>query len=142
MFAGILDLNTGAVRFCAAGHDAPFLLRAGEKPKDLDAQGGPPLSTSEDFSYPAEPFQLKPGDALCIITDGITEAMTREGKIMGRVRVTEVLASLPPGAPPSAVTRALHDAVDSYVAGAEPSDDLTILALRWHGPGKQGPTAQ
>jgi len=142
MFAGILDLNTGAVRFCTAGHDAPFLLRDGEKPQDLDAQGGPPLSMSEDFSYPAESFQLKPGDALCVITDGITEAMTAEGKVMGRARATEALAALPAGAPTAAVIRALHDAVDSYVAGAEPSDDLTILTLRWHGPRKQGSTAQ
>ncbi len=78
----------------------------------------------EDFSYPAEHFQLEPGDLLCIITDGITEAMTREGRVMGRARVSEVLAALPADLPASAVAKALHDAVDAYVAGAEPSDDL------------------
>jgi alcohol dehydrogenase class IV len=45
-----------------------------------------------------------------------------------------VLAALPPGAAASTVIKALHDAVDAYVAGAEPSDDLTILAVRWRGP--------
>ena len=133
MFAGILDLTTGDLRFCSAGHDAPFLLRAGEQPQAVDAEGGPPLSIMEDFSYPAEQFQLKPGDLLCIITDGITEAMTREGAVMGRARASEVLMALPVGLPASAVIKALHDAVDAYVAGAEPSDDLTILTVRWHG---------
>ena len=68
--------------------------------------------------------------------------MTGEGKLMGRARIAQVLAALPTGAPPSAATRALHEAVETYVAGAEPSDDLTILTLRWHGPRKQGSTAQ
>jgi adenylate cyclase len=134
MFAGILDLATGALRFCSAGHDAPFLLRADERPQGLETEGGPPLCIVEDFSYPAENFQLKPGDLLCVITDGITEAMTADGTVMGRPRASAVLAALPPGAAASTVTKALHDAVDAYVAGAEPSDDLTILTVRWHGP--------
>jgi len=134
LFAGILNLATGEMQFCNAGHDAPVLLRAGEKPKSLEAVGGPPLSMVEGFSYPTERFQLKPGDMLCIITDGISEAMTPEGKVMGRARLTQVLAALPDNLPAGAVTRALHEAVDAYMAGAEPSDDLTILALRWRGP--------
>ena len=134
LYAGILDLDTGTLDFCSAGHDAPFLLRAGEKPQAVDSEGGPPLCVVEDFSYPAERFALKPGDLLCIITDGITEAMTADNMVMGRPRVSDVLAALPPDLPASAVIKALHDAVELYVAGAEPSDDLTILAVRWHGP--------
>jgi len=134
LFAGILNLATGELRFCNAGHDAPFLLRGGQPPHSLDSVGGPPLCIVEDFSYPAERFQLQPGDMLCVITDGITEAMTAAGEVMGRERAQTVLASLPPDAGPAAATRALHDAVDAFVAGAEPHDDLTILVVRWRGP--------
>lgn len=134
MFAGILDLATGALQFSSAGHDAPFLLRGGDAPRSLEAQGGPPLSIMEDFSYPAESFQLEPGDLLCIVTDGVTEAMTADGVVMGRARVSDVLAALPAGASAGMVTRAVREAVDAYVADAEASDDLTILTVRWHGP--------
>jgi adenylate cyclase len=134
LFAGILNLATGELRFCNAGHDAPFLLRADDTPHSLEAEGGPPLCIVEDFIYPAESFQLRPGDMLCVITDGITEAMTRQGVVMGRARAEAVLAALPPDAGPGAATQALHHAVENYVAGAEASDDLTILAVRWHGP--------
>jgi adenylate cyclase len=134
LFAGILNLATGELRFCNAGHDAPFLLRKGEAPHSLESEGGPPLCILEDFSYPAERFQLQPGDMLCVITDGITEAMTAAGQVMGREQAQEVLAALPPDASPGAALRALHDAVDVFVAGAEPSDDLTILAVSWRGP--------
>lgn len=137
LFAGILDLTSGELRFCTAGHDAPFLLRAGEKPQSVEAQGGPPLSIMEDISYPAERFQLQPGDLLCVITDGVTEAMTADGVVMGRARASEALDALAPGASASTVIKALHDAVEAYVADAEPSDDLTILAVRWHGPTEQ-----
>jgi serine phosphatase RsbU (regulator of sigma subunit) len=134
LFAGILNLATGELRFCNAGHDAPFLLRKGEAPHSLESVGGPPLCILEDFSWPAERFQLQPGDMLCVITDGITEAMTVAGAVMGRERAQTVLAALPSDTGPAAATRALHEAVDAYVAGAEPSDDLTILAVRWRGP--------
>jgi len=71
---------------------------------------------------------------LCVITDGITEAMTKQGDVMGRARSQEVLAALPPEAGPGTAIHAVHQAVEKFVAGAEASDDLTILAVRWHGP--------
>jgi adenylate cyclase len=137
LFAGVLDLRSGELRFCNAGHDAPFLLRAGTAPYSLPAEGGPPLCILDDFDYPEERFQLNPADMLCVITDGITEAMTADGAVMGRARAEEVLAGLPANISADAVTRTLHDAADEFVAGAEPSDDLTILAVRWRGPTAQ-----
>ena len=134
LFAGILNLKSGELRFCNAGHDAPFVLRKGEAPHSLEAQGGPPLCIVEDFDYPEERFQLQPGDLLCVITDGITEAMTAAGEVMGRARAEAVLANLPAQAGAAEAAKALHDAADDFVAGAQPSDDLTILAVRWLGP--------
>jgi adenylate cyclase len=134
LFAGILNLATGELRFCNAGHDAPFLLREGDEPHSLEGVGGPPLCIVKNFDYPEERCQLQPGDMLCVITDGITEAMTKQGEVMGRARARDVLAGLPPGASAGAAAKALHDAADAFAAGAEPSDDLTILAVRWHGP--------
>jgi len=133
LFAGVLDLRTGELRFCNAGHDAPFLLRPGEAPFSLQAVGGPPLCILEDFNYPEEQFQLESGDMLCVITDGITEAMTADGEVMGRTRAEEILAGLPADVSAGAATGALHDAANAFVAGAEPSDDLTILSVRWRG---------
>ena len=58
LFAGILDLATGELQYCTAGHDDPFILRAGEVPRDLTSRGGPPLCIAGDFilsrrAYPA-----------------------------------------------------------------------------------------
>jgi serine phosphatase RsbU (regulator of sigma subunit)/CHASE2 domain-containing sensor protein len=134
MFAGILNLATGELHFCNAGHDAPILLRAGEAPQSIDGEGGPPLCVIEDFPYITETRQLQPGDMLCITTDGITEAMTASGALMGRARTEAVLAAMPDDASAAAITDGLQAAVAEFVAGAEPSDDLTILTVRWNGP--------
>jgi serine phosphatase RsbU (regulator of sigma subunit) len=137
LFAGILDLRTGELLFCNAGHDPPFYLRAGEAPRLMESVGGPPLCVAEDFPYSTESRQLRAGDLLCITTDGVTEAMNAEGAWIGRERVLGVLASMAPETGAKALTKGLQDAVQAYVAGADPSDDLTILTIRWLGPAAQ-----
>jgi adenylate cyclase len=133
MFAGILNIATGELHFCNAGHDAPILLRAGEPPQAVNGEGGPPLCIVDDFPYMTEIIRLEPGDVLCITTDGITEAMNGKGELLGRERTEAALAAMPPDASAQAITDALQAAVAAFVAGAEPSDDLTILTVRWVG---------
>jgi adenylate cyclase len=134
LFAGILNVATGELRFCNAGHYAPFLLRAGSAPHAIEAVGGPPLCVVDEFLYQTEICQLQPGDVLCAITDGVTEAMTQDGVLVGQERVEAMLDEIPQGAAADIVTQQLYAAVERYVAGAEASDDLTILTIRWHGP--------
>lgn len=134
MFAGILDLRSGEVQFCNAGHDAPFILRNGAAPESVVSVGGPPLCVVEDFSYPTETLQLHPGDLLCVTTDGVAEAMDATGALMGVERTKRILASIAAGADPKTVVEELYAAVQRFVAGAEASDDLTVLAIRWNGP--------
>ena len=140
MFAGILNVVTGELHFCNAGHDAPILLRAGEPPQSVDGIGGPPLCIIDDFPYMTEMRQLQPDDVLCITTDGITEAMNGAGALMGRDRTEAALAAMPADASAQAITDRLQAAVAEFVAGADPSDDLTILTVRWIGPTR--PTLQ
>jgi serine phosphatase RsbU (regulator of sigma subunit) len=134
MFAGILDLNTGELRFCNAGHDAPFVLRPGEAPSALESIGGPPLCVADDFPYETEVWKLSPGDLLCITTDGVTEAMNGSGELIGRERIERVMGQSASDASAGRVMSDVQATVTRFVAGAEPSDDLTILSLRWLGP--------
>jgi adenylate cyclase len=134
MFAGIVDLDTGEVQFCNAGHDAPFVLRAGVAPESVVSVGGPPLCVVEDFTYPTERLQLHPGDLLCMTTDGVAEAMDGSGALLGVQRTRQILADIPVGASAKTVVDELYAAVGRFVAGAEASDDLTVLAIRWNGP--------
>ena len=134
LFAGILNVATGEARFCNAGHDPPFLLRPGEPPRTLQGESGPPLCVLDDYGYATNACALRPGDRLCLITDGVSEATNGDGSMMGRDRVETLLAGLADDADAQAVTDQLHQAVEAFVGGAEPFDDLTILTVGWRGP--------
>ncbi len=75
VLAGILDARTGELEYCSAGHEPPLLLpRDGRALLRLDEGGGPPLCAVDGFPYVPATRRLEPGDTLCLITDGITEA--------------------------------------------------------------------
>jgi serine phosphatase RsbU (regulator of sigma subunit)/CHASE2 domain-containing sensor protein len=131
LYAGVLDLRSGALQSVNAGHDAPFLLAPGQEPRRLDNDGGPPLCVVEDFPYPTEHGRLEPGDAIVLVTDGVTEAQNAAGDLFGLPAVVRTLETLPAGAPAADIATALRDAVNDHAAGAEPADDVTILVVRW-----------
>jgi serine phosphatase RsbU (regulator of sigma subunit) len=133
LFAGILDLASGELRFCNAGHDAPFVAQPGAAASQLVSEGGPPLCAVEEFPYPTETHQMQPGEILCLVTDGLTEAADRGGELMGHERIRAAMHDLPPGSTASQAIRTLRQAVDGFLAGAPPSDDLALLAVRWTG---------
>jgi serine phosphatase RsbU (regulator of sigma subunit) len=132
VFAAVLDVVTGSLEYSNAGHDAPYLLaRGGGPPTRMGESNGPPLCVLDDFEYPAARHQLRRGDTLCLLTDGVTEAINEAGELYGRERLEAVLARTPAGAPLAA---AIRDDVARFVAGGEPADDLAIVVLRWEGP--------
>ena len=130
MLAGILDTDNGMVELCSAGHDDPWRLGAAGAEK-LNMTGGPPLCVLDDFCYPVTRLQLLPGEILYLITDGITEAMNAEGELYGNTRLADTLAVAGTGA--QQVIVALHTSVITFVGDAKPSDDLTLLAVRFNG---------
>jgi len=134
-FAAVLDARTGEVEYCNAGHDAPYLLpRRAETLGRLDGEGGPPLCVVDDFPYAAVSYRMRPGEALCLVTDGVTEATSVGDRFYGRERLAALLAALPPGAGVREVGEAVRADVGRFAAGVEPADDLAILVLRWNGP--------
>lgn len=135
LFAGVLDLRSGTLSFCNAGHDPPFLASPGLPPRQVSSVGGPPLCVMEDFPYQSEEFQLAAGDILCLVTDGVTEAMNSAGALMGHERVEAAFARLPADGDAKALAGLLREAVEEFVDGAAPSDDLTLLAVQWRGEG-------
>ncbi|HEX4858560.1 MAG TPA: CHASE2 domain-containing protein [Usitatibacteraceae bacterium] len=133
LYAAILDLDSGRLESVNAGHDAPWLLRAGKPPTQLEPAGGPPLCTLEEFDYPRSEFQLQPGDALLISTDGVSEAENREGAFFGNGRLAGCLRDHAANEP-EALVDAVRAAVQEFAAGREASDDVTLMALRWTPP--------
>ncbi len=139
-FAGVLDLQSGALTYCNAGHDDPYLIGPAQPGLARLADGaGPPLCTVDRFAYDDGHGPMRPGELLCLVTDGVLDAQNPQGERYGSGRLQAVLTRVRDG---DRTARTLVDVlradVQAFAAGAEAADDLTILALRWIGPGGSG----
>ena len=132
-FAGILDTRTGMLEFSNAGHEPPFARRPGGALARLEHSGGPPLCVMENYAYPVEYREIAAGEWVCVVTDGVTEAMNESGQLYGVARLQAVLQSMPGDTHPAALLAAVRADVARFVGTAEPSDDLTMLCVRWNG---------
>ena len=130
LLIGTVDPATGALALVNAGHENPLLCRADGIVEELVMAGGPPVCVAEDFPYETERFALAPGDGLVVVTDGVTEAQDAAGGFLDRAGATAALAALPADWRAAQATVALIAAVRGFEAGTEPTDDLTVLALR------------
>ena len=135
VLAGILDARTGELEYCSAGHEPPLLLpRGGRALQRLAEGGGPPLCAVDGFPYVPATRRLEPGDTLCLITDGITEAAGPDGQLYGRERLHALLGRLGGAASAAEVGEAIRRDVAAFTGGTEPSDDMAVLILRYTGP--------
>jgi adenylate cyclase len=131
VFAGVLDLRTGQLDYCNAGQENPWRVRPyGGGITRLTQGGGPPLCVVDDFDYRAARTQVQPGDVLCIVSDGVTEAHDRAGALYGAARAEAALANIDSA---QGAVAAIGNDVKTFADGAEPADDMTVLGVRWQG---------
>jgi CHASE2 domain-containing sensor protein/serine phosphatase RsbU (regulator of sigma subunit) len=135
--AAIVDLARGELSYCNAGQDNPFVRRHETAAVlRLGDGGGPPLCTVDAYAYRSAHFALQPGDVLCVVSDGVTEARDAGGTLYGERRVREVLARAGgEDASSAAILAALRADLEAFAGlsgpADEPDDDATILVLRW-----------
>lgn len=126
--AGCLDLDSGDLRYANAGHDAPLFVGAGRLDAAPGAQG-PPLCTVDGFQYTSLTLNLAHGSALCLMTDGVTEAQDPAGELYGRERLNDCLLPFVQGARGAALIAAVVASVRDYAGEAEQADDMTLLVV-------------
>ena len=134
VFAGILDVLSGRLEYCSAGHEPPFVLAPHGEIARLEEGGGPPLCVLDGFSYVAAEHRMSRGGIVCVVSDGVTEAMNPAGELYGAGRLRQALEQGRNAENPAALVNVIRADVAQFVGGAEAADDLTLLVLRWNGP--------
>ncbi|WP_343850147.1 SpoIIE family protein phosphatase [Rhodanobacter soli] len=132
LLCGLLDTGNGSLVLASAGHEPPILCGRGA-PQLLDFPTGAVLGLYEDSDYPEHRLRLRQGETLLMYTDGITEASDRWQQMYGIERTVESLAQVPPTASTAGYIERLLGDVDHFVGEAAQADDITVLALTWHG---------
>ncbi len=129
IFCGILDLNTGDLVYANAGHDPPVLMRDGNRCEFLGRPTGPVLGLFPDAVFPTQRLRLVPGDTLFTFTDGVTEAMDKQGEFFSKERLCSQLGVCAE----ETVRGLIHYVLDQVLAfslGTSQADDITMLAVR------------
>ena len=132
VLAGVLDLDSGVLEHANAGHEAAFARVPDGVPERFGASGGPPLCVIDDYAYPTGRRTLARGEWLCVVTDGVTEAMNPRREFFSAERLGASLTWLGDVTDPDRIVAKVREDVTRFADGAEPSDDLTLLALRWN----------
>jgi sigma-B regulation protein RsbU (phosphoserine phosphatase) len=129
----LIDVRTGAMQVCNAGHPAPLRLTSEGKVEPLPTEPGVALGAWLNSSYRSTRHQLHPGDTLVFYTDGITEALDPDEKFYTTVRLANILGDMA-GQSAERIVRGVTQDVRTFCGAHEQADDLTLLVLRWNGP--------
>ncbi|MBR1573469.1 MAG: SpoIIE family protein phosphatase [Bacteroidales bacterium] len=127
LFVGVLDLATGRLQYCNAGHDAPILLRKG-KAEYIPVEPNISVGIQPDVTFSMQEMVLEKGASLFLYTDGLTEATDSQAVLFGEERVFTSLQQVP-GTSCEDLVHGMVDSVEQFVGEAEQSDDLTMLAI-------------
>jgi sigma-B regulation protein RsbU (phosphoserine phosphatase) len=126
LFIGVLDLPTGRLRYCNAGHDKPILNGA-----PLPAKANLPVGVFDDVRYEMQEIQLPANALLFLYTDGLTEAKNLQHNQYGLARIENVLQAYA-GATPQQLLETFDREVHLFMGDEEQSDDLTMMAIHYN----------
>ena len=128
-FLGLIDLKTGHLSFCNAGHNPPVIGGTPSNGDFLKIEPNAPFGLWPGLQYVGEEIENIKGRALLIYTDGLNEAENHQlqrfgdDSLLSILRCTYFESS-------KQVVETLATAVEKHRNGAEPNDDLTIMCIR------------
>ena len=124
LFVGVLDLATGQLRYCNAGHESPYI-----EDTLLPCDSNLPVGIMPDMKYSEQETVMAPGTTLFLYTDGLTEAENASQELFGRQRIDNVITNT--SGSPQQLIQTMTAAVHQFVGDTEQSDDLTMLAIKY-----------
>lgn len=130
LFLGILDLRTGMLAYCNAGHNPPIIIQ--DETTYFPVIPNLPLGLYEGFTYTGEKYALKKNSTLFLYTDGLTEAENIQKNLYSDQRLLSFVSKLSFSSPQQLIDNVMND-IKQHVIDAEQSDDLTMLAITFKG---------
>ena len=129
-FLGILDLKTGQLKYCNAGHNAPFIIGAQGDVVPMNVTPNLPLGIFSGFPYEGQEMQIERKTMLYMFTDGVNEAENNDKELFNDDRLIGLLkrnASMEPGE----IIDETFEKIKLHANGAEQSDDITVMCIKY-----------
>ncbi|MBR4341464.1 MAG: SpoIIE family protein phosphatase [Lachnospiraceae bacterium] len=132
VWMAIIDLTTGKGLAANAGHEHPALKRKDGQFELVEYKHSPALAVMPGIPFRQHEFELKPGDAFFVYTDGVAEATNADNELFGSERMLKSL-NRESGAKPSKILENVMDSIEEFVADAPQFDDITMLCFNYFG---------
>ena len=126
LFIGVLDIPSGMLKYCNAGHKAPILVKTNGQ-QELEIDANLPVGVFSDFQYTMQEVAIEPQTTVFMYTDGLTEAEDANKKLFGIERIFDTIKDKQP----RVLINDMDSAVHAFVGDTEQSDDLTMLAIQY-----------
>ena len=134
LFLGVLDLHTGVLHYCNAGHNSPLII--GHNVSLLPCDPNLPIGIESVWQFSCQKTKLDSQTTIFLFTDGLNEAEDIGHAQFGDQRIVRVVEKLlaSQNIQPTDIVNHMAEAVHNFIDGAEQSDDLTMLAIKYkHG---------
>ncbi|WP_173468316.1 SpoIIE family protein phosphatase [Fibrobacter succinogenes] len=131
LFVGVLDLATGHLSYSNAGHEKPIIV-TGKDMRYLSMTANVPIGIVEGKEYKTQKADIAAGDMILLYTDGLTEAMNAGEELFGLKRIENAICGVG-FVDPKQLLDTMRRTVSVFVNGAEQSDDLTMLVIKYKG---------
>ncbi|RXN84736.1 regulator [Achromobacter aloeverae] len=128
LLLGVLDLKDGSLSWANAGHPPPAIIDAQGRARLLTGRSGPACGVIENTVYRPLAARLDSGEVLVGYTDGVIEAAGADGGLYGERRLLTRLQR--PAGSSAALALGIVEDLKHYAAGAEQSDDITLIVIR------------
>lgn len=136
LIIGILNLDTGLLKICNAGHTSPVLIRPDGTVSYVELKSHLFVGIMKDFHYEDEEIHLEKGSKFLLYTDGVTEAENSSQELYGEERLIETLTGKSTLNVRS-IVKTVIASINGHVQSAAPSDDLTLLVIHYKPDNKQ-----
>ena len=133
LFWGRLDLITGELQYCNAGHNPIVVIPPIGEPYFLKAKANFVTGLFAEFSYADEVLTLPHGSRLIVYTDGVSEAETAKKELYGDDRLLAYASQVDVLASTEETVNGLYDSVKSFTKDNEQNDDITIMSIFYKG---------
>ncbi len=137
VWMAVIQISTGKGVAVNAGHEHPALKRADGKWELIVYRHGPAVATIEGLKFASHEFELNKGDILYVYTDGVAEATRSDDTLYGSDRMIDALNASSTNDPQKLLEYVSND-INAFVGDAPQFDDITMMAVTWHGEGKGG----
>ncbi|MDY6972192.1 MAG: CHASE2 domain-containing protein [Thermodesulfobacteriota bacterium] len=132
LIIGILNVRTGEIRYANGGHNPPILVRHGAGVSFKAESSGPGLGVTPEIIYKEATVTLDAKDGLFLYTDGVTEAMNRNGTLFSNRRLLQEVTSLQNRPVKDIITGVLQE-VRRHAGSVPQSDDIAMMMIRYNG---------